>query len=741
MSQGRRWWGVGILVGLCWACLACQEGQEPLSISSPQVPGEQIPSNQDTLPIADTVPELPEPPEEPFPSAFYWALREGESVPHWTTFRFRVPVALAGERLRLVFRAGNGQMVIHQATVARAEAVGALASHSVRLAFKGSPSVRVDAQGVVRSDPVEFPVEFREELAVSFEAEGSLAAGQEEYFPHSFWGKGSSSSSPLHFGEPRARLAGLSAIEVEGASGRSVVAIGDALLGTGTSGMDYRDSWPAAAERLLGVPVLYADASGPGLEAALQMLDAQVLSKATDCVVQPFTQGLGTRPLQEVTDSLSRLFSRLSRSCRVYTGTLPPLTGASANATGAQAARRALNDWLRRTSPASQLIDLDAILRDAGSPDRLSAEVSEDGLSLSARGQARVGHEVARRLGGEPTPEPPGELKLSVTYSDNRHEVLAVDQEGTVYAVRHESGRTTLWASTDNARTWKVRGLHPKGSSFQKMTPLKDGTLLADVLSASGHALARSTDHGVTWQDVLPLGRFRMLQPHSIRELRQTVFFLEYQTFALTSPIRLWVSTDKGATWRVRYTFQGRRHGHSLVADPEQGVLWAMMGDLYGGLLRSVDDGATWKPVLDGPMGVAVDGIVTPRGLLFGSDNLYQPPLPGVRLVSRDDEMTEVHGLPGPSYSILRLRSGGYVLGTTREIDGDVYPDGDVSAHLFYSADGRTWKEFQAFPRQSPTEYAHVTAYWELPSGEVVLGVTNIAGFGRGFFLLRATRE
>lgn len=149
------------------------------------------------------------------------------------------------------------------------------------------------------------------------------------------------------------------------------------------------------------------------------------------------------------------------------------------------------------------------------------------------------------------------------------------------------------------------------------------------------------------------------------------------------------MSTDKGATWRVRYTFHGRRHGHSLVADPEQGVLWAMMGDRHGGLLRSVDDGATWKPV----------------------------------------------------YSILRLCSGGYLLGTTREIDGDVYPDGDVSAHLLYSADGRTWKEFQAFPRQSPTEYAHVTAYWQLPSGEVVLDVTNLAGFGRGFFLLRGTLE
>jgi hypothetical protein len=338
-------------------------------------------------------------------------------------------------------------------------------------------------------------------------------------------------------------------------------------------------------------------------------------------------------------------------------------------------------------------------------------------------------------------PEPDAPLSLEVTYQDAEHEVLAMDPTGTVYAVKVGEHRSRLWASTDNARTWKPRGTHPGRASFVKMTSLRDGTLLATTASG-GFSLSRSTDHGATWQVVLPLGKFRMLQPHSIRELNGTVFFLEYQTFTNTSPIRLWVSTDQGATWSVRYTFHGRRHGHSLVADPEKGVLWAMMGDLHGGLLRSMDEGVTWHPVVEGPPGVAVDGVVTPQGLLWGSDNLYGPPFAGVRRVEKDDRLVEVSRLPGPCYSIFKLPGGGYVLGTTRETSGDVYSPGDVSAHVLYSVDGVTWQEFRGFPRRSATDYARADVYWQLPSGELVLELINTQELNSpaGFMLLRAVR-
>jgi hypothetical protein len=348
---------------------------------------------------------------------------------------------------------------------------------------------------------------------------------------------------------------------------------------------------------------------------------------------------------------------------------------------------------------------------------------------------------VAEALGGVPDAGAAAPLALEVTYRDTEHEVLAMDPRGTLYGVTVGDSRGRLFASTDSGRTWSRRGTHGSGYGFLKMTSLGDGTLLANVTSAEGFALSRSTDHGATWKVVLPLGRFRMLQPHNIRELHGTVFFLEYQTFTDSSPINLWVSMNKGATWKVRHVFEGRRHGHGLVADPRQGVLWAMMGDLRGGLLRSEDEGVTWQPVVDGPPGVAVDAVVTSRGLLFGTDNLYAPPLPAVQLVTDEDVMVHQAGLPGPSYSITKISGGGYILGTTRETGGDVYAPDDLSAHVFFSADGRTWSEFRAFPRLLETDYARADVYWQMPSGELVLELSNTQELGsRGFLLLKAVR-
>ena len=179
------------------------------------------------------------------------------------------------------------------------------------------------------------------------------------------------------------------------------------------------------------------------------------------------------------------------------------------------------------------------------------------------------------------------------------------------------------------------------------------------------------------------------------------------------------------------------------MADPEQGVLWAMMGDLTGGLLRSVDDGLTFRPVVDGPPAVAVDRLINGKGLLSGTDNLYGPPYPGIKLVAGDDKLAAVSGLPGPSYSIHKLPGGGYVLGTTRETGGDVYAADDVSAHDIYSADGVHWSEWRAFPRLADNDYARADVYWQLPSGELILELTNVAEMGsqHGFMLLKPVRK
>ncbi len=708
---------------------------EPSSPDDGHPPGREEPSPGEVPP--DDVEQ------QVFPQAFQQSLPGSRTVEKRTTFRFRIPVARAGEQLRFVFFAGDDALRIHAATVARADANGVLASAPLPLTFQGTPGALLAARHTVHSDPVALPVSFREELAISFEVEGAIAEGQMDLFPQSYAAEGSHSSKPGRFGKAQKRLVGLGGIEVDAKATRTIALIGGGFaVGKGAPTGDFRETWPAVTERLLGQPVLNLSQEGQSIASVTAALDAGTLRLAgvTDCLVLLGDDEAPSVDTSTLSSSLEALLSRLRSRCHVYAGTLPPRGTSQSSGEPSRDARNVVNDWLRSEIPAAQVVDFDVLLRDPSNPESYQPHMQNDTGGFSERAQAWIGAEVAQRLGHEPPEEPSRKMTLKVTLTSSSHDVLTVDSAGTVFAVNREMGRALLWASTDNARSWQPRGRHPQGSSFQVMTSLKDGTLLADTLAQDGmHALARSTDNGATWSDVLPLGLFRMLQPGNIRELHGTVFFGEYQVFAIESPIRIWASTDGGATWKVRATLTGRRHCHSLVADAEQGVLWAMMGDARGGLLRSVDDGVTWRAVVDGPWGVAVDGIITPPGLLFGSDTLYGPDFPSVRRVGANDEMIEMTRLPGPSYSVLRLRDGGYLMGTTRETGGDVYAPGDEAAHLFMSTDGRTWEEFMAYPRLLPDDYARADAYWQLPSGEVLLQLTNVQGIGTGFQLLEST--
>lgn len=327
------------------------------------------------------------------------------------------------------------------------------------------------------------------------------------------------------------------------------------------------------------------------------------------------------------------------------------------------------------------------------------------------------------------------QLMLNVTLKDSNHDLKAVAPDGTAFAVQLDDADSNLYASTDGARTWTLRGVHPKGSSFAVVTALSDGVLLADTLG-EGHALSRSTDGGATWTDVLPLAPYRMLSPHSIDEIRGVVYFVEYQDFTLDdTPIHLWASGDRGATWSVVSTLTGHRHAHAVRADPASGALWLFFGDTdpQCAILRSLDDGASWTTVLAGTQSAdVVDALVSPTGAIFGLDASYLPSLPFVERLNLDGTFTQLTQLPGPSYSIHQLSGGSTLVGVTREPDGDIYPPDEISGHIFGSIDGATFADLLQFPRIDPSNYARADVYWELGTGEAVVNVGNAQGFGAG---------
>jgi hypothetical protein len=356
--------------------------------------------------------------------------------------------------------------------------------------------------------------------------------------------------------------------------------------------------------------------------------------------------------------------------------------------------------------------------------------------------------------GGDPAPASAGpgdarsHLVAEITYTGTDFNLLAVDPAGTAYGVNLAASGSELWSSADG-RAWVKRGAIASGASFWMLQSLSDGTLLADVTGIAGHAVARSTDRGATWTQVLSLGAYRSLTPHSFAELDGAAYFLEYQVFtAGNAVIRLWRSLDGGATWALRRLFQGHRHGHGLLADPARHALWAFFGDtdLQSGVYRSTDGGATWTSIVAGSQdGDIVDATLLPDGsLLCGQDISYLPPRPGVARIGLDGSVTRYQTLPSASYSTHAIRAGGYVVGATYELDSNVSPPGWRQGSLWGSADGIRWEKLLDIPQLDAKQDVRADVYWELPSGELVINVRNAAGFGPGglgYLLMRATRR
>lgn len=374
----------------------------PIDAESPVEDSLESPPASEPLEVAPALvlrgtetlrPTPPRPPAISFQPAFHQALRWSHSVGSVTTFRFRVPVGKAGGRLRVTFRSGDGSLTLQKATVARAGPNGALASTPVPLTFSGTAGFSVAARTRVTSDPVDFPVNFRDELAVSFEVRGALSASAIDAFPGSYVRSGAYASTPGALGGTLWQKAvGLATIDVEGPTVRTFVAIGDSITeGYIDTYNDTRNAWPSLTEARMGLPVVNAGVSGQGFYGALQYLDQEVLalSGVTDCVIL-----LGTNDLSAVSDSelqsrMTRLMDRLQPFCHLWVSTLLPKEKSNhGDYEKVKSGRLVFNAWLRQQTRA-EVIDLEAVTR---SPDNVHLFI--DGLEVDGIHPSQEGHRV-----------------------------------------------------------------------------------------------------------------------------------------------------------------------------------------------------------------------------------------------------------------------------------------------------------------------------------------------------------
>ncbi|QRK09522.1 SGNH/GDSL hydrolase family protein [Archangium violaceum] len=347
-------------------------------------------------------PEGPRPQPPLFQPGFHLALRWSQGVGSTTTFRLRVPVNRAGQRLRLAFRSGDGSLVLRRVTVARAGPEGSLASEPVPVTFSGAPGTSLDTRTRVVSDPVFFPLHFGEELAVSFEAEGQLAASAIELLPGSYVRSGAWATTPGPLGGvPWAIPVGLATVDVEGPPSRAFVALGDSITEGYINGHDdIRDTWSFLASAQLGVPIVNAGVSGQGFYDALRLLDGEalVLSGITDCIVLLGTNDLSGSPDDKLQADMFLLTERLKPFCRTWVGTLLPKEHASnGRYEEVKSSRLAMNAWIR-THRQPDVIDFEAVTHAMDNVHLFIDGLDVDGIHPSAAGHRVMADEVVRVL-------------------------------------------------------------------------------------------------------------------------------------------------------------------------------------------------------------------------------------------------------------------------------------------------------------------------------------------------------
>jgi len=337
------------------------------------------------------------------------------------TVRERVRLSIGGKQIRVELsnEYGSTPLIIGSATVALPSSPASVVPGSLRpLTFDGRNRVTIPAGAPVLSDPVDLPVGPDAEISISL------------YFPrqvtmptlHALALKRAIVTPPGEFTradhvETQAISESqilLSAVLVPARPGqRLVVAFGDSLTDGDGSTVDADRSWPSALARRLNaraggpeVAVVNAGIAGNRLLAdgfgiaslgisGLARFGRDVLNLpgVTHVVLLEGVNDLGfagatlrgqslaapgeARTTEDLIGAYRQLIaSANARGVKVIGATLTPCEGVDLPGyytEAKEAARQAINTWIRTSGAFDGVIDFDAVLRDPSHPSRLQA--------------------------------------------------------------------------------------------------------------------------------------------------------------------------------------------------------------------------------------------------------------------------------------------------------------------------------------------------------------------------------
>ncbi|MFG1706247.1 SGNH/GDSL hydrolase family protein [Nonomuraea sp. M3C6] len=357
-----------------------------------------------------------------------------------STLRQTVRVSVGGQRLRLRFSNafGGAPLPITRVSVALPEGgkagVSAIRPGTARpVTFSGRSSAVVPVGAQFVSDPLDLPLAPGSVLAVTvYLAEGQASSALTSHpgsRTTSYLAPGNQSEAPdLAGATPVDHWYLLSGIEVwsERATG-ALVLVGDSLTDGRGSTTNQNDRWPdqlfdrlRADRRTAGVAVNNQAAGGnrvlnDGLgPSALARLDRDVLAQSGVrwLVVFEGVNDIGTAEAtqaaqKQIADDLIAAYEQIIVRARaqdilVYGATLTPFGGNTSydDAQGyREAARQAVNEWIRTSGRFDAVIDFDRAARDPADARRLRPAYDVgDHLHLNPAGYKALADAVPARL-------------------------------------------------------------------------------------------------------------------------------------------------------------------------------------------------------------------------------------------------------------------------------------------------------------------------------------------------------
>lgn len=338
------------------------------------------------------------------------------------TIRQVVRLSQGGQSFRIRFtnEYGDKALDIGGATVAMAGPDGKSVGPSVAVTFAGNPTTVVPPGAPLLSDPIRISAKALDSLSISLflpTATGPCTCHFAGTATTWVSGPGDFTKSGFEAAQTTTTRAFISAVEVEAASPRTVIAFGDSITDGTASTTNANHRWPdILADRLVasGQTIAISNQAIAGNRVLTQQMaifganalarfdrDISSVPNAKWLIVLEGINDIGsggaTPPsAEQIIGGYRQLIARShAQGIKVYFATLLPYEGARYFTEVGEGIRQQVNTWIRTSGAPDAVIDFDAAMKDPANPRKMKAELqSGDWLHPNDAGYKVMGEAI-----------------------------------------------------------------------------------------------------------------------------------------------------------------------------------------------------------------------------------------------------------------------------------------------------------------------------------------------------------